>query len=614
MTYFDLLERQAERHPQHLCLVVEERSWSYAEMVAAVSSCAARIREVMPSSWERGSVLVLGETFFWQITAFLALQALGIRPVLLHHGLREEERTAILQENELQGLLTIGEAEMCCEETQLPSVPHAEDILGVLSSGSTGTPKVMYRTYKSWAGFFPVQNPIFGIDGDTRLFLHGSLSFTGNMNAALSVWFAGGTVCTSEQFRCRHWAAQMRRDHVNVLYLIPSKLQLLTAAVRAPLPEVRCLFTGSQLLSAQDIRDLKTLLPQAELILYYGASELNYITYARCDDPDRDIHNLGRPFPGVGITTKDGLIYVDTEYHVSGIEIPFTVKDTGWLNAKGELIFEGRRDAWINKGGVKLSTLRLQNELQDIPGIRQAVLLPYEERRRGTELAAFLVRGGEASEQSLRRSIRKHLRPVEIPRKIFFVDAIPLNDRGKPDRVLLRSRLAAEFFRPLASELSKLRGERYQGCVIGRAEWAMLDGAEKEDGCHILCDCHNLMRVECRHGIQRLRVTLLFRKEGTRTHTATVAPPSASSAPLVFTEKDIEKFIQAVGDTNRIHRMAHPIVPGLLIMEAVLRHFPAAGSLCLRFHQPALAGSLQYDRKTGNLTQDGCLVAQASWK
>ena len=107
------------------------------------------------------------------------------------------------------------------------------------------------------------------------MFLHGSLSFTGNMNSLLSVLFEGGTVITSEHFRCRHWAKLMQEEHADILYLVPSKLHLLTESVKETLPEVRHIFTGSQLLSAQNIRDLKALCPNAELILYYGASELN---------------------------------------------------------------------------------------------------------------------------------------------------------------------------------------------------------------------------------------------------------------------------------------------------------------------------------------------------
>lgn len=446
---YDLLCQWADRQPDHLLLADDAWSCTYQEMRQSVTFFADRLKQRRPLAWENGDVLVLADSLPGQLTAFLALQAMGIRPILLHHGMRPEEQRAILRENHLQGLLCVrGEGknpDLQLEETGISPCCHSEpDILGVLSSGSTGTPKVMYRTYDSWAGFFPVQNPIFRVASGTRLFLHGSLSFTGNLNTLLSVLYEGGTVITSEYLRCRHWADLMRRFQADVLYLIPTKLQLMTAAVHAPLSSVQSIFTGSQLLSARNIRELRQLFPSAELILYYGASELNYITYAVCEDPERDPRNLGRPFPGISVNVREGLIYVDTAYHVSGVTIPFTVRDAGWLNERGELMFEGRRDAWVNKGGVKLSTIRLENELRAIRGVREAVVLPYRDPLRGSALAAFLVKDADREKREIRQSIRRRLKPIERPGRIVFLHEIPLNDRGKVDQQAIWHRAETE--------------------------------------------------------------------------------------------------------------------------------------------------------------------------
>ncbi|TYZ21350.1 AMP-binding protein [Selenomonas ruminis] len=449
MNYYTLLQQGASRQPEKLFLVVDGEEWSYQRFLMLVQQLTGQLAERLPKELSGADILLLADTFAGQLAGFLALQALKARPILMHHGLPPQQVQAILQENRLQGLLVLSankndqsDFDWSFKRTGNKMVPHSEpDILGVLSSGSTGTPKVMYRTYDSWAGFFPVQNPIFHVGQATRLFLQGSLSFTGNLNTLQSVLYAGGTIVTSQWMHCRRWGQLLRAWDVDVIYLIPTKLQLLLASHPAVLPKVRCLFTGSQLLSARNIRELQQLLPGAELVLYYGASELNYITYAICEDPDRDPCNLGRPFPGVKVTVRDGLIYVDTPYHVSGVPVPFSVKDTGRLNEDGELIFAGRRDAWVNKGGVKISTLRLENELRAIPGICAAVVLPVSDSLRGSTLAAFLVKEETVTAKAMRHSIRQALLPVEVPRVITFLPQMPLNDRGKVDRTALRRQL-----------------------------------------------------------------------------------------------------------------------------------------------------------------------------
>lgn len=449
MNYYELLRQWNGQQAEKVLLVEDQREYSYGQMLVQVDALRAELA-AKATEGMGGSILVLADTLNAQLVAFLALQSLHLRPILLHHGLPAEEIQAILCENRLQGLLDVrqryfdqsnidqSDFDWSWQESDAQGQKiEPEDILGVLSSGSTGVPKVMYRTYESWAGFFPVQNKIFQITRTTRLFLQGSLSFTGNLNALLGVLYAGGSIITSSRWHCRWWAQLMADWQVDAIYLVPAKLQLLAAKIKQPLVQVRSLFTGSQLLSERNIDDLQRLLPEAKIILYYGASELNYITYTVCGKSKRDSRNLGRPFPGIGLQVSDGIIYVDTPYHVSGLKPPFTVKDTGWLNEAGELMFEGRRENWINKGGVKLSTLRLENKLRAVPGIRAAVVMPMADKLRGSTVAAFVVKDESVSAAKVRREVRQVLQPVEIPRRLLFLPQLPLNDRGKVDRSVL---------------------------------------------------------------------------------------------------------------------------------------------------------------------------------
>ncbi|MBR1552572.1 MAG: AMP-binding protein [Schwartzia sp.] len=428
--FYELLAEKTRLRPSHPCVVEDEAALSYGEFLRETDRLSGRL-PAKPGD----AVLILADTFTRQAAAFFAAQKIGARPVLLHHGLAPQEEAAIFKERGLQGFWRVAAEGERYEAQDAPRrFIDAEDCLGVLTSGSTGTPKVMYRTYRSWAEFFPVQNEVFGVDENARLFLHGSLSFTGNLNAFLAVLFAGGTTVTSAKLRVRSWASLLRARRANVLYLVPAKLRLL-AAEKEPFAGVRSLFTGSQTVGDKLLARLARLLPNARIVLYYGASELNYITYTVLDaDAPRDPENLGRPFPGIGLSVRDGKIYVDTAYHVSGTKTPFTVGDAGYLNDAGELIFEGRGDAYINKGGFKISAARIENCLRELPGVAAAVVLPYADEARGEELAAFLVREPDANEAEIRRALPKALKPVEMPKQTVFLEEIPLNDRGKPDK------------------------------------------------------------------------------------------------------------------------------------------------------------------------------------
>ena len=429
MNYFLLLQEKCQTMKEKLFLQTDEERCSYGELAEKVQML------VKAASLPKGeAVLIDAAEPLGQLTAFLAVQAAGSVPILLHHDLQAGDALRVQRENQLRWLLQENEQREftlrdCGGESRL--LP-TEVCMGVLTSGSSGVPKVMLRTYESWAGFFPEQNRIFRVGEDTRLFFQGSLSFTGNLNTVLSLLYAGGTLLTSRRFRARTWLQVMNRFQADVLYMVPVKLKLLLQEKNWQLPGISMIFAGSQLLGTASARALREVFPRAEILLYYGASELNYITYLSYEEILENPQSVGRPFPGVGISVKDGFVYVDTPYHVYGVPRPFSVQDEGFLAEDGQLIFLGRRQGIINRGGLKINCLKIELQIRELPEVGEVVVLPFADEMRGSEMAACIV-CTPGTEKQVQQSIRQTLLPAEQPRIFLFLPEIPLNDRGKPD-------------------------------------------------------------------------------------------------------------------------------------------------------------------------------------
>lgn len=298
-------------------------------------------------------------------------------------------------------------------------------VIEVKTGGSTSAPKILRRTCDSWIDFFPTQNKIFRVDASAQVFMHGSLDFTGNLNTFLGVLHAGSSILTTDKFSPRRWLELIGR--ATNIYLVPAKLTLL--AKGAPLENVRSIFTGSQVLTeAQSLALLKKF-PNAELILYYGASELSFVTYKKISAANAgEVNNLGKAFEGVKIFIRGGLIYVDTPFGVVGAERPATVGDRGFLNERGELIFEGRGEDFINRGGVKVSALSVEQKICALEGVEAAAVVKIPDEVRGDNFVAYVV--GEPD----KKKIRQALTPAESPKDIFFVKSLPLNAAGKVDK------------------------------------------------------------------------------------------------------------------------------------------------------------------------------------
>ena len=472
MDYVTLLQKYAKEKENTPYLILKDRQVTYGQAYEDVCGFVAPEWErQFPKDYKTG-VLILSEDVYHQLLAFLAVMAAGQIPIIGHYDLPQDAESKLIEKNRIgfvleekagKWALKHGVSEPCEAETRaaekqngqetemsdpaavgsskivparfVPAkAPYQNACMGVLSSGSTDVPKVMYRTYESWAGFIPEQNRRFFIDGDAVVFTEGSFSFTGNLSIWASVIYAGCTLAVSEIFSCRQWLEMIEKHRVSVLYLGPAKLKAMTRYLQKEYPSVKMILAGSQLLGAKTSEKLKKYFPASEIILYYGASELDYITWLSYEEVLRFPDSVGKPVPGVKVWVEDGLIYIDTPYHVEGLEQPCTLYDTGYFNEEGYLIFNGREGDIINKGGFKISCTKIENALCSVPDVVQAVVLPCDDAGRGQEAAAFVICDREISRQELRQHLKQQLMQQEMPKRILFLKEIPLNSRGKTDK------------------------------------------------------------------------------------------------------------------------------------------------------------------------------------
>ena len=182
---------------------------------------------------------------------------------------------------------------------------------------------------------------------------------------------------------------------------------------------------------------------------FYGASECGGICY------DRETANEGEGFvgqrmKGVGVellnpTAPTSQIQVrspavadgyfpepDEEKLGGGIFVPddLLARDESGFN------IVGRISDVINVAGKKVNPAEVEAHLLRFSGVRQAVVfgLTAGAGLRNEEVAACVVVSPQVSESDLLRCCRAALSAWQVPKRIFVVDAIPMNERGKISR------------------------------------------------------------------------------------------------------------------------------------------------------------------------------------
>lgn len=405
MSVMDYLQMLKEQPQEKLALVEDSEAYTYARLVQEAQELRAAL------AYSEPAVFIHEDSIARQLVRFVAYSGTKTVPIIA----TEVSRT---------------------QQFDVGAIPEAA-CMGVMTSGSTGKSKLLWRSYHSWADFFPEQNRVFGVDDKTVIFCQGSLAFTGNLNIYMGVLAAGGTLIVTQRFRPRHWLELMAEHGVNAIYLIPSKLLLLPKFMREPNKRVRSIISGSQSMGRVEADKLLEVFPEAEITLYYGASELNYITYIKDSEMTDDRTLIGRPFAGVQVSVVDEEIFIDTPYHVEAISLPFSLKDRGRLDAEGRLHFLGRTDDILSVNGRKVSAVKVSRALMDLPQVEEAVVLVVHVDDADV-LTAFVGAVQEYSKQQLVKLLRASLGDHELPKQFIFLPELPHNESGKVDKAALK--------------------------------------------------------------------------------------------------------------------------------------------------------------------------------
>ncbi|HKP93662.1 MAG TPA: class I adenylate-forming enzyme family protein [Chthoniobacterales bacterium] len=180
---------------------------------------------------------------------------------------------------------------------------------------------------------------------------------------------------------------------------------------------------------------------------FYGSSECGGICYdrtARLDDPGF----VGAPMTGTQVEL------LEPQAEASRIRIQTAAAGDGYfpepdeeklgggfftpddlLRPSGEgFRIVGRVSDVINVAGKKVNPAEVEAELLRCPGVRAAVVFGRESVRRNEEVAACVAANETLREAELLDFCRRRLSGWQVPKRIFFVNEIPVNERGKVNR------------------------------------------------------------------------------------------------------------------------------------------------------------------------------------
>jgi long-chain acyl-CoA synthetase len=356
-----------------------------------------------------------------------------------------------------------------------PSAPLAmqpeEPALFLYTSGSTGKPKGVVLSHYShmWAISRRVRRP--GPLG-TRAQVAAPLYHMNGLAMCQTTLSHGDTVVLLPQFTSQGYIEAASRHRVAFLTSVPTMIAMMLREkdllARTDLSAVEAVRMGSAPLTQGLIDQVRALFPRAQITNGYGTTEAGPVVFGPHPQgvPQPEL-STGYPHPDVRLRlVRDGKVVDDegelemacgalmTHYHnlpeaTARAMTPdgyYRTSDVFRRDENGFFFFVGRVDDMFVCGGENIYPGEVEKMLERHPDIHQAAVLAVPDELKGHKPVAFVVRASDASidEPAVKQFALANAPAYQHPRRVFFVEEMPLAGTNKIDKRALAKRIAEQ--------------------------------------------------------------------------------------------------------------------------------------------------------------------------
>lgn len=339
--------------------------------------------------------------------------------------------------------------------------PDDNDVALILyTSGSTGRPKGVLLSHASHRWVVRTRQAATPLH-DERVLIAAPLYHMNALALILLTLASHAPTVLLPQFQAAAYISAIARYRCTWLTAVPPMIAMMlreqALLAKTDLGSVRVVRMGSAPVSPSLLEQIHRLLPNARVINAFGTTEGGPVVFgphpAGLPTPAQSV---GHAHPAVqmrlideqGRESDEGVLELRSPglmlgYHRRPELSPFTpdgyyvTGDVFRRDANGFYTFVGRRDDMFVSGGENLYPGEIEKALERHAAVQQASVVPVPDDVKGTKPVAFVVtRPGRPvpGEDELKAFSLTQLAAYQHPRRIWFVDALPLAATQKIDR------------------------------------------------------------------------------------------------------------------------------------------------------------------------------------
>jgi len=380
----------------------------------------------------RGERVAVAEPAGARFAALLhACIRIGAVMVPLPPRARDAERSHLIAQARPRAVISGGDVEI-----HAAGVRAEGDLCLLRTSGTMGPPKPVRLTLENHRASAQGLMESLGPGRDDSWLLMLSPHHVGGFAIFMRSVLHGQPIVTLPGFDVEAVMATLRQEKPTLVSAVPSMLtRLIDAGAAEVLRGPRAILVGGAPASDDQVAAWTDLGLMA--CPTYGMTET--CSQVATVPPGRARELLGTSGFVHGqarVTIEEGVIAVSGPVVSPSFGGRILTGDLGHLDERGALVVTGRKDDVIITGGEKVHPAEVENALRLHPAVREAAVVGRPDRVYGQVLEALVV-GEGVSAETLVAWCRDRLPGFKIPRRVRFVESLPLSEGGK----LLRTQL-----------------------------------------------------------------------------------------------------------------------------------------------------------------------------
>jgi acetyl-CoA synthetase len=346
----------------------------------------------------------------------------------------------------------------------------------IYTSGTTGNPKGALHAHRVLPGHLPgveLPHDFFPQPGD-RMWTPADWAWIGGLfDVLLPAWHHGVPVVAHRARKFDPEAAirLMAEHEVRNVFMPPTALKLLRQATDRPPPglALRTCASGGETLGGE-LLDWGRRVLGLTVNEFYGQTECNVIVGSSAVLFPVKPGSMGRPIPGhdvrvvddagaelprgtvgnIAVRRPDPVMFLEYWRNPEATDAKFAggfliTGDLGRQDEDGHLWFVGRNDDVITSGGYRIGPGEIEDCLLKHPAVAMAAAVGVPDELRTEIVKAFLVlnpghAGTDALASEIQEFVKTRLAAHEYPRRVEFVESLPMTTTGKIIRRELRQR------------------------------------------------------------------------------------------------------------------------------------------------------------------------------